>query len=380
MEYDYHKLDHMLDIAKSDLFLTKYASFYGSLLCSLNFSWTERIPTAATNGIDLLWNPKDFLKLNAGNRKSTLRHEVEHNARLHHDRRGNRDPKVWNIACDYRINNDMQLEGYEMDSKEFLLDHKRFPPGMPEEDIYDELMKNVRYIQLPEGWSPDMISEDHNGLPLSAPDKARTLNIVVRAAQQAKLGGAGNMPGDIEKMLTRFLTPVVPWEQYVHRFFTDLIEDGYTWSKPNRRYSDLYLPSSYVEDGVLGHLMYFEDVSGSISDDDMIRFNSEIKYIKDKFQPEKMTLVQFDTKIQSEIEYKREDPFEHVVRKGCGGTTWQCVHQHIVEKRPSVALIFTDMGFWDPITRLPFDIPVLFVGINSAGVRPPFGQMIYIKG
>jgi predicted metal-dependent peptidase len=372
---NYSSLDRELDKAKSDLFMTKYAAFYGSLLCSLNFTWNTRIPTAATNGIDLFWNPNDFLKCTPGQRKTTLRHEVEHVARLHFDRQGSREPRLWNYATDYRINNDMDYEGYETAGFGLLIDH-RYGPGMPEENIYDDLV--ARQANFPQ-FIMDMLAEDENGQPLTKEQKAQIVSNVVRAAQQAKLAGAGNMPSDIEKTLDVFLTPVVPWQRHISRFFTELMdEDAYTWSRPNRRYSNLYLPSRYQEEGALAHLCYFEDVSGSISDTDMIRFNSEIRHLKETYKPSKMTLVQFDVGIRSITEYEKDTPFDHVVRKGCGGTHLECVRQYILEKKPTAAIIFSDMDC-EPMQPLGFEIPVIWVVVNNPNATVQFGEIIKIR-
>jgi predicted metal-dependent peptidase len=373
---DYEKLDRDLDRAKSDLFVKRYASFYAPLLCSLNFHWSNRIPTAATNGVDLLWNPLDFLKLTRGQRVTTLKHEVEHPARFHFDRKGPRDHELWNIACDYRINNDLDREGYECAGMGLYLDHK-YPPGMAEEDIYDDLVANG-VPQPPNGQGGDMINFGPDGGPVTREQRAQAVNNVIRAAQQAKLSGAGSMPSDIEETLTRFLAPVVPWEQYIYRFFTDLVEDGYSWSRPNRRYSDVYLPSKHLEDGALAHLAYFEDVSGSISNDDMIRFNSEFKFLKENFKPEKMTLLQFDTRICDEIVYKQDDPFDRVVRKGCGGTSLECVRAWIEEHKPTAVVVFSDLQC-APMAALSSQIPILWVCIANGSATVPFGQVIHIK-
>lgn len=60
--------------------------------------------TMATDGVSLLWNPEFVETLNAATLAGTLAHEVMHPALRHHLWRSGRDPKRWNIACDYAIN------------------------------------------------------------------------------------------------------------------------------------------------------------------------------------------------------------------------------------------------------------------------------------
>ena len=97
------------DRIQAQAFLGKSAAFFGSLLCSLKFSWKrEDCPTACTDGIELHFNPDFFIWMCPDARETVLMHELWHVAYLHDIRRGSRDPEVWNQACDHFIN--LQLE------------------------------------------------------------------------------------------------------------------------------------------------------------------------------------------------------------------------------------------------------------------------------
>lgn len=401
---DQYRLTKELDRAKSLVFRGKNAAFLGSLQCSLNFYWTVDIKTAATDGVNLMWNPYWFLKLPPATRGTVLLHELWHPGRLHMQRMGNRNPKVWNWACDIRINNDLTAEGHSFEGVEWCWRDPSFPPGTPEEDIYDALIKNCMVptggawsLHAPDGSPqepdpnndpdmPELPGDDGTDMlqnrKLSKEDQARAVNNVVRAMQQAKLANqAGNIPGDVEVILNQFLAPIVPWEQLLHRFMSDLTEDGYSWKRPNRRFlgnSNLYLPACVEDEGKLDHLIYYEDVSGSISDTDALRFNSEFKYVKETFQPHKMTLVQFDTRITQEVTYKQEDPFDQVKIIGRGGTSLVPVREHLLEHRPTAAVVFSDLQC-DPMESLPFEIPIIWVCINNRTATVPFGKLIHIR-
>lgn len=391
-DLDYEFLTRELDKTKSDLFMTRYATFYGSLLCSLEFKWDKSIKTACTDGLSIWWNPDFFLRLSRNARKFVLRHELDHPARLHFDRMGSRDPSLWNTACDYRINNDLEIETDEKGhhnyvfSKELpwvLLNQSNFPPGMPEEDIYD-LIQSQQVPPPPpgldgdgDGMDGDMEPDGLNG-PLTKEQRAKAIGNVVRAAQQAKVHGAGNMPGDIEKILDTFLEPKVIWEQELYQFLTELKEVEHSWLKRNRRFTSIYMPSWTDEPGALIDIAYFEDSSGSISDADMMQFNSELKYIHETFKPEKLTRIQFDAKIQHIQEFTPDDAFEHVLRKGYGGTGWACVKAYLEEHKPSAAIIFSDMDFNDQVIQPELDIPILWVAINTSKSMP-FGRTIFIR-
>lgn len=374
-------LNRDLDRAKSAVFLSMNAAFFGSLMCSLNFLWSEEISTAATNGIDILWNPNFFAKISPKARETVLKHELWHVARLHHLRAGTRDHRRWNIACDYRINNDLISEGSSFETIENCYKDPGLDANgiMPEEDIYDTLPVN------PPPPAPDSGSwgegEDVDMLPQTDTQvNQQVINNVVKAVQQAKLAGqAGSIPGGVEEVLKRFLEPQIPWRQVLMSWFTDQLNEDHTWRRPNRRYQDMYLPSRFTDDGRLEHLCYYLDVSGSISEQDVLIFNSEVKYIQEVLQPEKLTLIQFDTRITATKEFAVGDPFDEIKIIGRGGTSLVEVHKHIEKVKPTAAIIFSDMRVpaMQPLTESR--TPVVWVVINNKRAKVPFGKMIHIK-
>src|SRR5215469_755083 len=78
--------------------------FFGTLLFRLGGHPCTSIETMATNGVSLFYNPGFIETLNAAELAGVLAHEVMHPALEHNTRRGDRDPKQWNMACDYAIN------------------------------------------------------------------------------------------------------------------------------------------------------------------------------------------------------------------------------------------------------------------------------------
>jgi len=75
-----------------------------SLLFPVQHVATLNIPTAATDGVRFYWNPKFILKLSPRGLRFVQGHESFHALYMHPQRRGSRDPKLWNIAVDYIVN------------------------------------------------------------------------------------------------------------------------------------------------------------------------------------------------------------------------------------------------------------------------------------
>ena len=371
-----------LDRVKAKAFMNKNSAFLAPILCNMRFEWTDRIPTAETDGVDLRWNPNWFQKMVMGARVTVLLHEIWHIARLHSLRRGSRDPLWWNYACDIWINNMLEDENNSFEGIENCWKDQQYR-GLVEEEIYDRIYNpNNKQTPPPTGsFGDDGGAGDlgNQGQEISNQQKQELLSVVTMAAHSAKMSSSpGSIPGDTEQILTQFLKPVVPWQQLLHRFFNDMLTTDYTWRRPNRRFDDIYLPSTYQDDGRLEHLMYFMDVSGSITQKDLLRFNSEVKYVWEEYQPQKMSLVQFDTRISHEQVIKEGDVLTEMVVKGGGGTSLVPVREHIIKHRPTAAIIFSDMEV-EPMAKLPFEVPIIWVVLGGRrSHKPSFGDVIVI--
>lgn len=373
------ELNRELDITKTVVFRDqKGAAFFGPLMCSLDFRWSRDTDTACTDGVDFFWNPDFFVSSSLQLRQSTLVHELQHVARLHEIRRNNRDSEIWNYACDYRINNDMCRDGFSFgEFKELREPAFDNPNYLSEEEIYDLIVKNPS-LKKP---TPFITKDGKGDIMIGNANHQKAAANVMKAIQQAKfVNKPGSIPGNIENLLNEFLQPVIPWENVLHQFFTDLLEESYTWRKPSRRSQEVYLPSRFMEDGRLEHLAYFLDTSMSVSDDDVLKFNSEIKFIHEELQPKKLSVIQFDTRITNVRIFEKDEPFSGIKVYGRGGTNWIPVSEWIEKNKPTCAVIFTDMGFNDCVPSPVGDIPVVWVVSNCRkNYQAPFGKTIPFK-
>lgn len=65
---------------------------------------TANIPTAGTDGKRYYWNPEFVLSLEPMGLRIVCMHEAWHNLYNHPNRRGIRNPRLWNIAVDFIVN------------------------------------------------------------------------------------------------------------------------------------------------------------------------------------------------------------------------------------------------------------------------------------
>lgn len=391
-DLDLRMLEREFDRTKTHVFMGSSAGFYGPLLCYMNFVWTEDVPTAGVGGTTFYWNPYWFLRLPEETRKTVLVHELEHIAYLHELRRGERDPLIWNYACDVWINNGLEQRGYSFAGTNPWKGHKW--PGETPEQIYESMMIEASKPQPGmDTWGHAIIpgtnendphtsgdAQEQDMMSVSPEEQLKATTSVVQATHAARMAGAaGDIPGETEQVLKQFLAPIIPWETVLWKFFQDLIQEDFSWMKRDRRFNDMYLPGEDEDEGLLDHLFYAIDVSGSVTDAQVIRFNSEIKYIKDVLQPKKLTVAQFDTRITDVKVFLQEDPFEELVVIGRGGTDLAPVRAWIMEHKPTAAVIFSDL-YCATMEDIPGRPPLIWVAISNTSAQVPYGTLIHIKG
>jgi predicted metal-dependent peptidase len=363
-------------------------------LCGLEFIWDYSVDTAETDGKTFWWNPEDFMRCTPEEREGTVMHELKHVALMHNLRRGSKNPNDWNISCDLKINRDMIQAGFKIENSPMFI-HDPKITAEAEEEIYEIISKRPKPPPPPPcgGGGSGQPGKSGAGKPppgghgpkcnhAAMADKmnvAAVVSNVVKAIQAAELAGQpGAIPGNLKEIVSEFLTPIIPWEVELKDWMSDLLDRDYTWARPNRRYPDMYLPSMVEEDGRLEELRYYIDVSGSITRNDIIRFNSELKYVWEYFRPKKLTIIQFDTKIQQIDVFKDDDAFDKIHIVGRGGTDLREVRADIIEHRPTAAIIMTDLHV-TPMAPLPSEIPILWICTNNKRGKAPFGKVIHIN-
>jgi len=122
-------------MAKARTQLILRQPFFGTLAMRLKYSpsWTHA--TAATDGRRLLYNPDFILKLTLPAAMGLIAHEICHCLFDHQGRRGNRDPKLFNIAGDFAINPMLADAGQDLELPPNGLFDPEFA-GMTVEEIY----------------------------------------------------------------------------------------------------------------------------------------------------------------------------------------------------------------------------------------------------
>ena len=371
---------------KLRIFANKNSSaFLASIMSHLEIGFKEDLEVPARCNLKRIeFNPEIWSQIDKEDREMLLLHELWHVARLHSLRRVNRDPETWNIACDIVINNALYHEGYNVDKLHGCRSNKFL--GKSEEEVYKLIYEKKDNQEKVYSGQPSSDIEESNSQEDQDEEKIQAINNLIQAQQASQqagesnslMGGAFGAEDPLIVYLNDFLKPKINWKILLRDYLNSLSDKNKsTWKKRNRRFQSIYLPGKNKIKNKLDHLVYFLDVSGSISDEEVKVFNSEVRAIKKQFNPRLLTVIQFDTKIQRIEEFTDDQEYKNIqVVKG-GGTSYRDVHDYIIQHKPTCSIIFTDL-YCDPMDSVA-DNPVIWVVIDNSRQNPPFGKVIHIK-
>jgi len=354
--------------AKIAMMLDKRSAFISGVMLELNTKWDEAIPTACTNGADISFSPNFFAAQNSDAQLGLLIHETWHVALGHTDPDDlmGRCPKRLNRAQDFFINSMIVADGFVI------------PKGGCLNRDYDDLSIGEIYDLLEDDpdYDPDVVGggDAEQGDPIEI--EANRKEIVQRAAMRAKMGGfdLGTLPDDLGIRIEQSYNTAVPWEDCLQEFMGELAKDDYSYQKFNRKYlPDFYLPTLHSE--AMSHLAFAMDLSYSVTDYEVARELGEIEYVKQTFNPNELTVMDFDTGIRSIHTLTESDSVSDISFKGRGGTKISPVLDWAIENNPTAMVIFTDGEFTPYEPKMP--CPVLWIIINNPSFTSNIGRIVH---
>lgn len=373
------------------------APFFGQLATRMTLTNADAwCGTAATDGRKFYYNSEFVDKMPLKQLEFLVGHEILHAVYDHMGRRGDRQPRLSNIAADYCVNQDLieQRIGEKISVCPILFDNKF--KGMSYEEVYDYLYQNADKIDIkqleqmildehledgddqdgPGGSGKD--DKDGKGRPRLSKEERDAVRdeikgAVIAAAQSA---GAGNLPSGVKRLLKDLTEPVIGWKELLQQQIQSLAKNDYTWARPSRRgwHIDAILPAS--KPGEMIDVCVALDQSGSISEEDSKAFLSEIKGIMESFDEYRITIWCFDTEIynmQSFTSDNISDIMEYEPQGG-GGTdfmaNWEFMKEHNIE--PKKFIMFTDgmpFGEWGEESYCE----TVWIIKGNPGCEPPWG-------
>jgi len=374
-------------------------SFFGNLATRLKLTNADEwCGTAATDGQKFYYNSRFIMLLKPKEVEFLVGHEVLHVVYDHMGRIGSRDPQMFNIANDYAVNADLKRHGVGQFITSCPCLYEKKYDGKASEEIYDDLMKNVKQIDI--NSLLDQMIDDHledegegngegegeegdkeskgKGRPKMSPEERERLRQEMKQAiiSAASTCEAGQLPLGVERLIKQHTDPVMPWRELIQTNLISAIRADYSWMRPSRRgwHMDAIMPG--MNPGEEIDVVVSLDMSGSISNSQAQAFLGEIGGMMDAFDGYKVHVFCFDTNTYNPQDFNSDsmDTIDEYEPQGGGGTDFDCIFEYLKENAidPKRLIVFTDgypCGSWGD----PEYCDTTWIIHGDKNPNPPFG-------
>ena len=377
---------------------------FSGVLSIGDITFTKDIPTAGTNGRDVMYNPDFIDTMNDKELTFLILHEAIHKVFQHMHmwiKLFKEDARLANIAADYVVNSSI-LEADPNEKRCVMPKGALYDPkynGMTTKQIFELLKKNPP-PQRGQGGSgkshqcgelessqetpqETLDSHDWEGAEkMSTAEKLKTQKQVDQALRQGEII-RGKMGGSANRGVQELLEPQVDWREQLREFVTTVCrsKDETSFKRPHRRFigQDIYMPS--MIGNCVNKIVIAGDLSGSISKKTERKFLTEAIQVCKDVNPQSIDLIWWDYDVQGHevyMEGEYDTILERTKPKGGGGTRVGCVNKYIKDNRlePDVVIILTD-GYVENDWGGAWDYPTLWA-ITEKRITSPHGKSIYI--
>lgn len=383
-----------LTAARMRLFLDHV--FYANVMKSQRLITDDpRVDTMAVDGKNLFVNLEWVAKHKQPEVIGVLIHEMEHIVSKHHLRRGNRDPRLWNIACDGSINfrllnMSVTLPQPRVDLSKLLGTNDDGTPwiaGKTAEAIYAKLKKMQDEAgREPEGDEPGepgdqpgrgrdpfegMGGEPGGVLDLpegTDPSQAEVeLDITIHEAAMAERAKSkGSLPAHVQRHLEEISKPRIVWQDWVREQVRSSRPTTQSWARPNRRL--LGVAPGWNKTGI-GKVLIYQDTSGSMSSGELAYSRSEVLSLMSELQPEAVVFLACDARVHSHEEIGPDDDLDPSWFKGGGGSDFRPAFAYAAENLDGVdiAIVLSDMWIDFPESAPPYPV----IGVTTTDQPGP---------
>jgi predicted metal-dependent peptidase len=382
-ELDVMRKDVMERIITARVGLLLRHPFFGNMATRLKIvPADEWLMTAAVDGRNLYFNTQFFNAMDNKEIEFVLAHEILHMVYDHLGRRHDRNPRLYNIAADYLVNNLLVRD--RIGTKPRLVDcYQDFKyDGWSSEEVYDDLFEKAKengeefLKQLGEMLDEHLDMEgdgedddgDGNGNGKGRPKyskeeidqiKDEIKEAMIQAAQSA---GAGNTPAGIQRLIKEMTEPKMNWRELLRQQIQSTIKSDFTFSRPNRKgwSTGAILPGSNFLDTI--DICVSIDMSGSIGNDQAKDFLGEIKGIM----------------VYNEADFSAdggEDLADYEILGG-GGTDFMVNWTYMKDNdiQPKKFIMFTDGYAWDSWGDADYCDTIFIIHSNhNKELTAPFG-------
>jgi predicted metal-dependent peptidase len=365
-------------LKKAHITLMKHpetALYSGIILMGKN-EIVDDCPTAKTDGFNKYYGRKFVEGLSDEELRALVLHENLHVALNHVSRfkqEFRKNAHHMNVCADYVVNDViMHLEDTSL---------CKLPEGGLYDDKYhnwsvNEILKdleeqdkdgNGKSRNLRDNLKPlDEHDFEGNSQTMTPKEQQEMTQKIENALKEGSIL-AGKLGKKVPRAIDELFEPKLDWREMLRDFISATCKgnDEYTWRKFNKRMlpNDLYLPS--MENESVGELVIACDTSGSIGQDELTIFATELQSIVDTVTPDLIRILWWDYEVCSEQIFRPDQYQElHKLLKvaGGGGTRLSCVSEYITKEqiKAEAIIVFTD-GYVEHDIKWNMSTPTLHI-------------------
>jgi predicted metal-dependent peptidase len=361
--------------------------FFGNMATRMKLiDGSDWLATAATDFRNFYFNREFFEKMTPRQVEFVVAHEILHCVFEHMIRAEGRDKQIWNIAADYCVNGLLKRDRIGDDPPVNFFHDKKYD-GWSAEQVYDEIYNKYdeeALKQLGEMLDQHLDGEgtDDGKGPKYSKEELKQIRDEIKEAmiQAAQAAGAGNVPGEIQRMIKELTEPKMNWRDMLRQQIQSTIKNDFSFSRPSRKgqMSGAILPGSFFDNTI--DICLALDMSGSIGDVQAKEMMSEVKGIMQEFKDFKIKVWCFDTQVYNEADFDgyTADQIDEYEIMGGGGTDFDANWTYMKENDivPKKFIMFTDGYPWGSWGDEDYCDTVFIIHGNDT-IVPPFGAHAY---
>jgi len=387
--------------------------FFGTLSMRMEiFAADAWCPTMAVDGKYMYFNHAFVDALDIDELTFVFGHEILHCVYEHIGRAKSygMEPKLANCAQDYVVNDELIQVGLGKFPTTVPGLHDLKYRGWNSEKVYDDLKK--KQDKSNDGGKSldemlDKLLDEHlngdgseskdgkdgkdggNGKPsvngpakLSAEERAQLkAEMKQQIVSVSQMAGIGNLPAGVQRIVNQLLAPKMDWRTLLQSQLNSIVPADYSFLRVNRKGWDLDAVLPGMTEEPMLNIAVALDMSGSINQQMVEEFLSEVKGIMEQYPMYEIRVFCFDTECYSDRVFSSDNGEDIATyeAKGGGGTDGGAIFRYLKAQdyQPLKLVIFTD-GYVGDFGDENYCSTVWV--IKGSNVVPPFGTHAYFDG
>lgn len=371
-------------LTKAKVFIMLYEPWFGQLASYLVFYPSKEVQTMAVSIKGEVFFNEDWVSsLTDKELSGVICHEILHLAYQHLARLGNRDPQLFNIAGDIKVNEEIVFNGDKFrlpkeaiipygnsvtigDVKIHNIDEKS------SEEIYDEVIRRTKkqdFVAMDSFVRHNIDSDEERKIIKDWQEKINIANETNKST--------GNIPAGVLRELEKMNTPKLSWQQLIRQRLK-LISINKSWNKPNKRMLPWYFAGRSRTKGLSCAVCI--DTSGSMGDEELSQILAEIWGMSQQFKEIKFYIMCCDTELTEPfiLTTRTKNLLKKIKLEGGGGTSFKPVFNWIKKESLNLdcLIYFTDLYGDFPEEKPMYNT---YWVTQTDNIEVPFGRIIKLK-